>query len=644
MSKRIAVGFVVSFLLVITTVLTSFYFQRGKPNTSTTPGSHQISLQRVQEFNALAGTPLVAKYNGIRSVKLVYELRSKTLYYIHSKSFRFHHDFCERILNFSGGVELFNQTSYTNTPLRKYVLANLNFYPELKTYALEFVTEDEVTAAQITTLWKAVQSTSFLKKDLQLLVNSDHLEKLKSELSGLSFLDPNTIYHALQYQQIGEGTAYGRLHYLTDEAAWASALPSDIVVVKGSPISIPQCQGIISNQFQTPLSHIQILSQSKRIPSMAFKSIFDEAYTTWDGKWVRLQITPDSFALTESTQAEYEQNKNRNTRFIPVVDLTVDSGFKKILPLKKLGYADKHRIGNKAANLAALQKLAVKNSSLFKTPEGGFAIPFYYYFEHTKRSGAQRAINELLQEKATLSPTEVNNKLKRIRESIKDCSLPASWLTLIDAAMREQQVGASFRFRSSSNAEDANGFSGAGLYTSKTGIRNDSVKTVARALRAVWASLWSEAAYWAREQQGIPQHQVGMAVLCHRNFPNEESNGVVVTKNIYRPSFPGYTVNVQVGELSVVDPDSGVVCDQFTVFKPSDFNPFSDQAVTDYIVTGNQNSGKRVLTSAQIQQLFKAIALCDDHFAMLYYRSHYADIEFKFEKGRLYLKQIRPYY
>jgi phosphoenolpyruvate synthase/pyruvate phosphate dikinase len=48
-----------------------------------------------------------------------------------------------------------------------------------------------------------------------------------------------------------------------------------------------------------------------------------------------------------------------------------------------------------------------------------------------------------------------------------------------------------FRFRSSTNAEDLESFSGADLYSSYSAKKDHPTKTIDRAIKKVWASLWN---------------------------------------------------------------------------------------------------------------------------------------------------------
>ena len=67
--------------------------------------------------------------------------------------------------------------------------------------------------------------------------------------------------------------------------------------------------------------------------------------------------------------------------------------------------------------------------------------------------------------------------------------------------------------RSSANVEDLAGLSGAGLYDSITNVRRDDPESIERALKKVWASLFSRRAMLARASLGIHPKDAHMAVL-----------------------------------------------------------------------------------------------------------------------------------
>ena len=82
------------------------------------------------------------------------------------------------------------------------------------------------------------------------------------------------------------------------------------------------------------------------------------------------------------------------------------------------------------------------------------------------------------------------------------------------------------------------------------------------AVRTVWASVWYFRAFQERRYRGIDQKHVGMAILVHHSFPTEEANGVAITANPLNSVEPGFYINVQKGDASVVQPAAGDTTDE----------------------------------------------------------------------------------
>ena len=147
---------------------------------------------------------------------------------------------------------------------------------------------------------------------------------------------------------------------------------------------------------------------------------------------------------------------------------------------------------------------------------------------------------------------------------------------------REDSTGRNIqaRFRSSSNLEDGVEFNGAGLYESTTVCLPDHLdrdtiatcdpsedheETIERALRKVWMSLYLPRAFEERIYYQFPQEpdRIAMAVLVNTGIPDELANGVAFTgipstaQSGDQNGLKRYAINIQVGELSVVDPPPG---------------------------------------------------------------------------------------
>ena len=74
----------------------------------------------------------------------------------------------------------------------------------------------------------------------------------------------------LVFQGLSPGLAYGTLTFVeTQNLPTANLGNRDIVITNDVPNDINFVGGLITETFQTPLAHVNILSQSRNTPNMA---------------------------------------------------------------------------------------------------------------------------------------------------------------------------------------------------------------------------------------------------------------------------------------------------------------------------------------------------------------------------------------
>lgn len=598
------------------------------------------SLLNYEQYNAFKGKPLSDKFSNIESVKVIYDLESQKLYFFNSLKIRLHYDFVTQYLNYNRELEIFNLQNYSNTEKdRDYLLGNLNHIKGSDKWIFELAASDHMPVELIERFYEIVSNATFIGKNLNFYLNNrEKIALFENKKFKIPCVTSEYIFNDLKYQEVVEGKTVGILKsYKIKELDSIVPKATEIIILDGTPENLPNVKGIIVNELQTPLSHLVILGKNRKIPIMAYTNALEDVkLKNLIGKKVAFRIAVDTFYIAETTQKISVKTITKKKK------LVLDATVKELVDLSKIPKKGATYIGSKAQNMAYL--IAISKDKSFKVPENAYAIPFYFYVNHSQKKTISVLINQLLNYPHKDSINWINKQLKKIRDAIKKEPINKDLIAKLNLKLGKQSEFKNFRFRSSTNAEDIDGFNGAGLYESKTGILGDSTKTFEKAIKQVWASVWNESSYWERELFGIDQRNIAMGVLVHRAFPDELANGVIISKNLARDNFPGITVNIQKGENSVVKPEKGVVCEQFSAYDFNLFEPNLDTDV-DYVSLSNLNDNKPLLSIAEINKIYRVTKNIQSRINRYWNKLQYknVDLEFKIvgENRELYVKQVR---
>lgn len=590
-----------------------------------------------QAFDLLDSEPLSPIYSETRSVKFVYSIASDEIYYTNSSRFNIHYFFVKDILGYPKSHATFNLEQYSHNPNRKYILATLNLFKSSGIFTLDFWAGDELSCQEIENVYKKIASTSFFGNKLRFYANSQKWEKCTS----VPLITAAELYKNQNYQALNFSESYGYLKKFTLENLKTEyAGRRDILLLNGVPNDISAVAGIITTEFQTFLSHINVLSHNRGTPNMALRDGWiNEQLNRLVGKLVYLRVDPDTFVIREASIAEattYWSIKEPST----TIKLEHDTIAQGLVDLSLSDFRSVKLIGGKAANFSELLKIRVNGTTPVPVPEGSFAIPFYYYWNHMRLHSLDDTLSKMLNEPSFKTNFNYRKqRLEQLQALIVSMPIDSELLSLVGSKISSLGSFTTYRFRSSTNSEDIKGFNGAGLYDSYTGKTGDIEKSVEKAIKLVWASLWNFGAFEERDYFKIDQHSVAMAVLVHRSFPNEAANGVVITKNLYNSYNPGFVINAQIGEISVTNPVGGYLPDQLIYYQ--------FQNTIEYI---NKSSvpgmeGKTVLSESEIHKLAEMCMAIHNHYCKLYQECLPVDIEFKFDwvdgERRIYIKQAR---
>lgn len=389
----------------------------------------------------------------------------------------------------------------------------------------------------------------------------------------------------------------------------ASLRSNHVVLLEEVPDYLPPVAAILTAVPQTPLAHLNLLAASRGTPNAHVAGLMEiegpEDWQTW--KTPTLVRAQDQDVVLQPLAKEdfetYQELKGVGAYTIPVAEL---EGAPALIDLREGSLTDLSSLvpltGGKAAGMMALHA-----APEIPTPHAPMAVTVRPYVEHL--APLQSWIDALLSDPDFEEDGRVRflvlegpeGFLEENANNEESAAWMVDWLTndasapLADAialgglkrVVRDQPLNPGFeadlrafveeqydalapsqglRFRSSSTAEDAPGFNGAGLYDSNTGYRDPSMqeeslqnRTLGWALLKTWASYWGYEAFEERRLAGMNHHEGRMAVLIHPRFDDdlEEANGVIAFQLAREAAGDRRTlvVNTQKGSLSVTNPD-----------------------------------------------------------------------------------------
>ena len=417
--------------------------------------------------------------------------------------------------------------------------------------------------------------------------------------------------------------------------------PSDIVVLGEAPLRLSPVAGIITNEFSTPLAHVNLLAKSWKVPNGYVRGALRK-YAALDGQWVRM-VAGDTIIVRPATPKEIAAaQKVQSKRKVRIA--RSDLSFRALPALGQLRAADAVRVGSKAANLGEVVAQWKPERDDFVVP-AGFAVPFAWYQEFLRINGLDRKINTLLADPRMRSDGQYRRQqLAALRGGFESSQFPRG----LGAALAQQRstvIGAGGVFvRSSTNSEDLPGFNGAGLYTSVPNVTDQAA--LEAAIKVVWASVWNDGAYAARESAGIDHRSVMAGVLVQKGM-NSESSGVMITENPFDPSEWGTVfINAKRG-LGIRVVEGRRVAEQL-LFRPDPesiqvLTRSTDDAMLSFDAAGGVREiaiepGRMVLTDTRAKRLARVAR----RIAIIF-GNNPQDIEWLMIGETIYIVQSRPY-
>lgn len=476
-------------------------------------------------------------------------------------------------------------------------------------YGIQLVRQDAYSAVQVRDLFNLVKSKIGTAGGVQAFYFPTYEQQESAEQNAAWLESQGIVISSAGRWASGNscyahGWALGTLKYFTGssiESAYLSGalLPGDVLLTDGVPAEIPSLAGVISLEPSTPNSHVALLAatfgspfvhlsvaaEAQRAQALVGHQVVLRADEQPDGCLVRLidlEGVLDQATIDELLELKEPQPLN----IAPVAAYGAYSA-----PVSSLQLSDIRYFGGKASHSGLLRRAIPASSPL----SVAFSFDLWNGFLDQTLANGRTLRQEIALRLAPYAwPPNMNalsSALIGIQDLFKDTSQTAFSPTLQAAVLgtlQDPQYGfdpeRNLRFRSSTNVEDTEQFTGAGLYDSFSGCLADELdgnsqgpslcdpsesneRGVFRAIRRVFASFYYLNAYVERLRHAVNENQVGMALLVHHSFPDAEelANGVATLAQGGTPNSRSAYQVLQVGANSVTNPTPGQIPEEVEI-------------------------------------------------------------------------------
>ncbi|MBL7714364.1 MAG: hypothetical protein JNL01_02785 [Bdellovibrionales bacterium] len=639
-----------------------------------------------QLAGTLAGTPFI---------KIVFDRQNQTIHFINNRRYRFHGEYiAERLLGITvaqltANIDHYNEGFYLKDD-RRFFLGILAWHTkkDRKFYTLETVEIDNMDVEMMKAFYKQVRD--FVDPAAPILWKpANHLQEAalaKLAPSDLPRIYAHELYQSAQYLALNPGKALGRLRAFRTEADYRVARGSlewfDILVMHRVPDDVPRLAGIINAEPTTPLSHTNVLASGWQIPNAVQVGVFDRiSAESLDGAWVHFEVDPNGASVVlMRAEAPKDAPKRPSWALHRIQIEEPETANTAIQDLSRLRMSDRYKYGTKAANLGEIchvlengserllgfykirrpprpnllphlaKFLGVpENSDLSRaawqflkanvTVPRGIAIPFSVQQEFLQSSPRiQQAIGKLKMA-LELEARQVDALCLGLQQLIRSTRMPDAIRLKIDAQIANHLAGvSSFVVRSSSNAEDLENFSAAGIYESIN--HATTAEKIFEAIKEVWASLCSPRSVRLRSEVGISLDDSYMGVVVQEEVP-ASVGGVLVTTNPMKRGSDFRNVYLNVSMKSVENVVHGSELPHQYLF-----NTVEGGGMTIAVPEGSQPLSGELRN--QIQNLAFSGRLLQSHFSKDYTFGQPVDIEWIADTSitgapGIVLLQLRPY-
>lgn len=606
------------------------------------PAEHAlVTLNTLSAFQTVStednGTPWVEYLNDVEYTKFIildFFTTQPKIYFINSNAYDLHADFGTYL-----GVNHLSPTIIKGQLIYNPHILSAN--GTLGTYGFNFSNNEAQPFPVVQRTQELLAANMpYLNNNLSYFITENNEQDYQDNItfyqnSRVPVLFESDVYAGINYWGLNLAEGYGFFRLMTPGEVPDSR---DVVLYEALPNSLPRVAGIMTSVIQTPLSHVNLRAIHDNVPNAFVRDpLLNDTISDLLGHYIYYKTSQSSFEIREATIEEvnawFESKRPANPQYPPL-----NLSYKSIRSLDEIEFEMYDGFGAKACNVATMRTFGFEEGAI---PDG-FGIPFYFYQEFMKHNHFFEEIELMLQDPAFIADRAVRDvRLEELRDDIEDASMPNWMMDSLSQMHSSFPSGTSVRCRSSTNNEDLPGFSGAGLYDSKTHHLNEG--HISKTVKEVFASLWNLRAFEEREFYRVNHFFASMGVLCHPNFDDEAVNGVGVSADPVYDTDSTFYLNSQLGEELITNPGNTYPEELLVKRYPNGTDNYS---VIQYSSLLHVDS--LLMTDAQLDLLRQYLSVIHDRFAVLYQAENNPtfamDIEYKIDStNRLVIKQARPW-
>ena len=623
---------------------------------------------------------------------------------------KYHFYFAQAVLSsFSETVTSFNNTTYYGQD-KRFVAGTIQRYrfdaAADPLYAIQLYPQDDAAEQTLLDLSLSVREVFSIPGSRLAFVATGPQQTTATVAEDLFAADIESltidqILGSLTYIPMQVGEAWGYLRMYPEDMNELSA--QDIPVFDILPLDLTVVAGTMTVAIQDASSHINLKSKERGTPNMVLRNAGPDHERLRDfiDEPVHIVVRADGwdiFASTPDEVAENTQGRGGPWTELGVRDDVSPSSFDDLCPSDPAACLElSGAYGGKASHLGFMAQPEVLGrqgdwGSLsarygYDLSPPGVAVPAHLYqafVAHNPTLAAEIDTLVELEKEGNLTTRERVERVARVQEMFYQGEFPPGLLPSVHEAIASALPFAeSLKIRSSANAEDVPGFSGAGLYESYRGDLDEEdsptggcwieldgdgrpriqPRSLGCAIRGVYASLWNKRAIEERSFVRIDHATAAMGLAIVERYSRRgeiAANSVVITRVLNTSGVYGYTFSTQLDNNVVTNPGAGTASEAIVA---AFLGPISDST---FIVTryARPDPGAGPLTTTimsnpqmvQMLEITTTVELAYCRFRADYYagpcsrvttdpdRPRALDMELKlYENGEFLIKQVREF-